>query len=76
MVDLLQGTDDSELQEIQDLLEKSDNNEAVGSEIEALLQGNDQGNQQGFGSAFASEANSDTDDEDALLTPKQRTFPL
>ena len=72
VVDLLQGTDDSELQEIQDLLEKSDNNEAVGSEIEALLQGNDQGNQQGFGSAFASEANSDTDDEDALLTPKQR----
>lgn len=72
VVDLLQGTDDSELQEIQDLLEKSDNNEAVGSEIEALLQGNDQGNQQGSGNAFASESNSDTDGEDALLTPKQR----
>ena len=72
VVDLLQGTDDSELQEIQDLLEKSDNNEAVGSEIEALLQGNDQGNQQGSGNAFASESNSDINGEDVLLTPKQR----
>ena len=37
VVDLLKGTEDNELKEIQDLLEKSDNNEAVGDEIEALL---------------------------------------
>ena len=36
-VDMLADSNDSELQEIQDLLEKSDNNEAVGDEIEALL---------------------------------------
>lgn len=68
VVDLLQGTDDSELQEIQDLLEKSDNNEAVGSEIEALLQGNAHENYQDSVSPFDSEA----DGGDAQLTPKQQ----
>lgn len=37
MVDLLEGTKDGELQEIQDLLEKSDNNEAVDDKIESIL---------------------------------------
>ena len=42
IVDILAGNDDSELKEIQDLLKKSDNNEAVGDEIKSLLQGVDQ----------------------------------
>lgn len=42
VVDLLADSDDSELKEIQDLLKKSDNNEAVGDEIKSLLQGVDQ----------------------------------
>lgn len=37
VADLLKGTEDGELQEIQDLLEKSDNNEAVDDEIETIL---------------------------------------
>ena len=37
VVDLLEGTKDGELQEIQDLLEKSDNNEAVDDKIESIL---------------------------------------
>ncbi len=36
---LLGDTDDSDLLDIQDMLDKADNNEAVGQEIEALLQG-------------------------------------
>lgn len=39
VVDLLEGSDDSELQEIQDLLQKSDNNEAVGGDEEPLSRG-------------------------------------
>ena len=44
IVDILAVSDDSELKEIQNLLEKSDNNEAVADEIESLLQGVEQEN--------------------------------
>ena len=36
---LLEGSDDSDLLDIQDMLDKDENNEAVGEEIEALLHG-------------------------------------
>ena len=39
LMGLLGDTDDSDLLDIQDMLDKADNNEAVGEEIEALLQG-------------------------------------
>lgn len=39
LMGLLGDTDDSDLLDIQDMLNKADNNEAVGEEIEALLQG-------------------------------------
>ena len=38
IAELLADSDDSDLQEIHDLLEKSDNNEAVGEEIESLIE--------------------------------------
>ena len=39
LLGMIEGTEDGDLLDIQDMLEKADNNEAVGEEIEALLHG-------------------------------------
>lgn len=70
VVDLLEGTQDSELQEIQDLLEKSDNNEAVGEEIEDILRGAVQDEAAG---GSRTEMNTDhMDGAEEQLSPKQQ----
>ena len=68
VVDLLKGTEDNELKEIQDLLEKSDNNEAVGDEIEALLQGAAQGSE----NTSASVGEDNFDGAEGEMSPKQK----
>ncbi|MCM1541661.1 MAG: hypothetical protein NC121_10405 [Blautia sp.] len=70
VVDMLKGTKDSELHEIQDLLEKSDNNEAVGDEIEKLLRGAAQ-DRDDSASGETRPGTADTDAEEQL-SPKQQ----
>ena len=70
VVDLLEGTQDSELQEIQDLLEKSDNNEAVGEEIEDILRGAVQ--DEAAGGSRAEMNTEHMDGAEEQLSPKQQ----
>ena len=73
VVDLLEGTEDGELQEIQDLLEKSDNNEAVDDEIEDILKEAVQESYQN--SAGSRQSDTDADHEkgaEEQMSPRQQ----
>jgi len=73
VVDMLEGTQDSELQEIQNLLEKSDHNEAVGDEVETLLREAVQDNYQNSTGGYRAGVNAElTDGAEEELSPKQR----
>lgn len=66
VTEMLNGNDDSDLQEIQDLLQKSDNNEAINADVTDNLQEAEAGNPAGLPEEDAEEP------QEAQLTEKQK----